>query len=329
MVWGGILTATGEIERGWQEHQWLYHPETETPAVAKFGGVLPQWDGSDPQGRTLLVYADQGVGDAIQYLRFVPILARRVNARVVVWVPGALGHLFETIPGVDEWRSSEDFTKASAGCWAIVPMGGIPARLGLTHTDATEMCPALDLPAARVADWKTWLGARKQSRLAVGLVWQGNIEHSHDIFRSIPRAYLAPLFDVAGVTWVSLQIPDARRSATETRLPFEAVDAAPRLRDWIETAAALRSLDVLITVDTGVAHLAGTLGVPTWLMLAHIPDPRWMLAGESTPWYPSIRLFRQPAVGDWGTVIERVRTEIQALVPGDALGLSAHLCGSK
>ncbi|MCB1735892.1 MAG: tetratricopeptide repeat protein [Gammaproteobacteria bacterium] len=308
---GDILIASGQTERGWQEHQWVYHPDADAPPVTAFGEVLPQWDGTDPQGRTLLVYADQGAGDAIQFLRFVPLLAQRVHARIVVWLPAAFRNLFETLPGVAEWRSSGAFREASTGCWAITPLGGLPARLGLTSADSTAMYPELVVPATRYADWNAWIDTKRDSAFAVGFVWHGNIRHGGDVFRSIPVAQLAPLADVKGVTWVSLQKADARRPRTEAKLPFTALDAAPGLVDWAETAAVLRNLDLLITVDTGVAHLAGALGVRTWLLLARIPDSRWMLEGASTPWYPSMRLFRQPAVGDWGAVIERVRNELR------------------
>lgn len=312
-VLGDMLMSVGRFQEAWREHEWRFHPRLRNLTVAGFDRHLPRWDGANLSGRTLLVYADQGVGDAIQDMRFVPKLANQIDARVVLNLPPTLMPLFRMTPGVDEWRSGPDVEAICAGCDVQIPLARLAAMRNLTLDDVGEHGLRFDVSGDRLADWRDWMTVRRAGSLAVGLVWLGNIAHGYDVFRSMMPSNLAPLESIPGVRFFSLQTPDERRPEADFSLPFPTVDAAPRLTTWADTAAALRALDLVITVDTGVAHLAGALGVSTWLLLAHVPDARWMLKGETTPWYPSLRLFRQPVVGDWASVVNEVRKALLAL----------------
>lgn len=248
----------------------------------------PQWRGEPIAGRTLLVHAEQGLGDTIQFSRYVP-LAAATGARVILEAQPALLPLLSRLPGVDRLIGFGDRVPPyDFHC----PMLSLPGVFGTT----LETIP----PAT--------LGRPARPPRRIGVAWRGNPTHSEDRRRSLSAEQMARCF--AGIEPVCLQ-----KDATSAELSsFERIDASSKLADFGETASVIAGLDLVVTVDTAVAHLAGSLGMPCWVLIGFAPDWRWMLGREDSPWYPSLRLFRQKQAGDWNTVLDRIR--ILLMPPG-------------
>ena len=297
-----LQMLTGDFKRGWKgrEARW------EIPALAQSYPRLPgpKWLGDqDIAGKTILVASDEGLGDAIQFVRYLPMLTAR-GAQVILVVQDALCPLFSGLDGVSlclPGSSGAQVPPFDFHC----PLSSLPLVFGTrleTIPAATSYLPAS--PAERMQRWEDRLGPRRRSR--VGLVWSGNPEHVNDHNRSIPFRMLASILD-AGAGFVSLQ-KDVRPGDRPAFLErADIFDAAPYLTDFCETAALISCLDLVISVDTSVAHLAGALGKPTWILLPYIPDYRWLLGRDDNPWYPTVRLFRQSGSREYGSVIGRVR----------------------
>jgi tetratricopeptide (TPR) repeat protein len=296
----------GNFEAGWlgREARWKVH-SVVYPKVSE-----PLWLGEGSvEGKTILVCADEGLGDSIQFARYVPMLAAR-GARVILAVNNALHPLLSALPGV-----AQIFSKSASVLPAFdmhCPISSLPLAFGTRLDTIPSEISYLPAPAAsRVQAWEDRLGPR--NRLRVGLVWSGNPNHGNDHNRSIPLRTLSRILDV-DATFVSLQ-KDARpddKGAPGERTAI--VDLTAHLTDFGETAALISCLDLVITVDTSVAHLAGALGRPTWILLPYMPDYRWLLNREDSPWYPTVRLFRQTETREYATVIDRVRGELLALI---------------
>ncbi len=296
------LLLAGDFAEGWRWHEcrrrvaglrWNYDRHA----------ALPQWrDGMDLAGRRVLVMAEQGRGDMIQFTRFIPALAR-IAASVVLELPRDLHPVFEGTPGLTRLI---DRDAAAADCDIACPLLSLPRALGL----ADDAFPA-PIAAARedhVAQWAAWIGA-PDGRRRIGLVVSGDARHPHDVRRSIPLALLRPILSLPHrFVLVQTEMRDADRDTRDTRDTLDGLRfPGAALTDFGDTAGLLANLDLLISVDTAAAHLAGSLGVPTWLLLAHAPDHRWLLGREDSPWYPSMRLFRQAEPGGWAGVVERIR----------------------
>jgi tetratricopeptide (TPR) repeat protein len=268
----------------------------------------PIWLGEDSiEGKTVLIGSDEGLGDAIQFARYVPALAAR-GARVVLVVQDPLCSLLSTLPGVSQCvpMSAAALPPVDVRC----PIMSLPFAFRTT-LDTIPPPVRLQPSADRVKAWDGRLGPR--DRLRVGLAWSGSPAHQNDDNRSLPLKLLTRLLDL-DATFVSLQRdprPDDKAVLLERT---DIVDLTADLTDFSETAALVSCLDLVITVDTSIAHLAGTMGCPTWIMLAHRPDWRWLLDRDDSPWYPSVRLFRQTTAGDYGGVVERMRGELAALI---------------
>ena len=264
---------------------------------------LPQWRPSvELAGRRVLLTAEQGSGDLIQHARFAPILARTAAA-VVLEMPWPLGAVFHTLPGIERVIGLDD---PAHGCDIACPLMSLPLFFG---ADAGMPPPYVTAPVDRLARWTAWLDRSPPGR-RIGLVCHGDPRHPRDRDRSIALAALAPLLDMPDVTFVLIQT-----EVRETdRAAFDAADnvrcPGAALTDYADTAALLSGLDLLISVDTSVAHLAGAMGLPVWTLLPYCPDYRWKLGRDDSPWYPSMRLYRQERPGGWGTVIQRVRNNL-------------------
>jgi tetratricopeptide (TPR) repeat protein len=261
---------------------------------------LPQWrPGTDLTGRRVLLTAEQGSGDLIQHARFAPILALTA-ASVVLEMPWPLAGLFRDLPGIERVIGLDE----SAGdCDIICPLLSLQLLFG---ADAGVMPPYITALPDRVARWTAWLD-RSPSERRIGLVCHGDPRHPRDRDRSVALAAFAPLLDMPDISFVLVQT-EVRSS---DRAAFEAAEdvrcPAAALTDYADTAALLSGLDLLISVDTSAAHLAGAMGLPVWTLLSYCPDYRWKLGRDDSPWYPSMRLFRQERPGEWGPVIERIR----------------------
>jgi tetratricopeptide (TPR) repeat protein len=277
----------------------------------------PQWHGEDPLGRRILLHAEQGAGDSIQFLRYVPLVAERAGT-VILEVPSNLVSLAATLRRggllIAQGQSLPEF---DCHC----PLLSLPRAFGTTRDSIPASIPYLGAPPDRIPSWRQRLPA--SGALRIGFAWAGNAVHRADRFRSMPLAALAPLFGVAGTQWYSLQV--GPRSADLSNGPKAIIDLSSALTDFGETAAAIANLDLVVSVDTAVAHLAGALGKPVWLMIPFAPDWRWFLHRDDSPWYPSMRLFRQTQPGDWPGVVMAIRKALGPPFTGiAALDRSAH-----
>jgi Flp pilus assembly protein TadD len=300
-VSGTIHLAQGDFARGWAGFAWrdrVHRAPVRPPGP-------PAWDGSPLNGRTLLVRPEQGLGDMLQFCRYVPEIK---GGRVVVAAPAPLLRLLRTLPGDAEIVSSE----ASVGPVDVVcSILDLPARFGTVLGSIPAAVPYLWADADAAARWQARLNTREGMR--IGLCWAGGIRYQHDRRRSIPVESLSPLATVEGVCWVSLQ----KGASKAPELPL--LDWTGELDDFADTAALVAALDLVITVDTAVAHLAGALGRPVWLLNRFGGDWRWLLDRNDSPWYPTLRQFRQPELHDWAGVIARIRSELTARVADKSL----------
>ena len=302
-----LQMMTGDFKRGLKgmEARW------EVPGLPISYPPLPgpKWlGGGEIANKTILVCADEGLGDAIQLVRYVPMLAAR-GARVVLVVQDALCPLFSRMEGVSQClpgSSGANLPPFDLHC----PLSSLPLIFGTRLESIPAAIPYLPAsPLERIQAWESRLGPRSRSR--VGLIWAGNPQHLNDRNRSIPFHLLTSLLD-ADATFVSLQKEVRLTDKAALLERTDIIDAAPYLTDFNETAALISCLDLVITVDTSVAHLSSALGKPTWILLPYLPDYRWLLDREDSPWYPSARLFRQSQSREYDTVVGRVRDALTA-----------------
>ncbi|RXT43425.1 hypothetical protein B5V03_22645 [Bradyrhizobium betae] len=296
---------TGDFESGWRGHQTrLKLPSAKYPRFPR-----PMWLGEDSvEGKTILVAADEGLGDTIHFVRYVPLLAKR-GARVLLVVQDPLHRLMSDLSGVSLCAPTSNLSTLpdfDMHC----PISSLPLAFGTRLDTIPADNPYLPSPPDRLVQaWDNRLGPR--TRLRVGLVWSGDPGHVNDLTRSIPLRTLSRILDV-DATFVSLQKAPRPSDAAVLRERHDIVDLTADLTDFTETAALIACLDLVITVDTSVAHLAGALGCPTWILLPWTPDYRWLLGRDDSPWYPSVRLFRQSETREYESVLDRVRDELRA-----------------
>ncbi|RKP45333.1 tetratricopeptide repeat protein [Pararobbsia silviterrae] len=298
----------GRYAEGWRRYESRI-PLDGAPVVerARYAGAR-RWNGEDLSGKTLLIVPEQGIGDTIQFSRFVPMVVQATRGRVVFAVNAPLFALFED--KAREWGPAGNLTlvthkDALPPCDYFVPLMSLPLILG-TRVETIPSAPRyLSAPERYRAKWQTALPDR--GRLRIGLAWAGNPNHVNDRNRSMPIRFLAPLVSDASVDWCVIQPGltefDQRSLATVPHV----LNAGPHLQDFGDTAALLDVLDVVVAVDTSVAHLAGALGRPLFLLLPWAAEWRWFHDRTDTPWYPSARLFRQPSLGDWEAVVDDVQ----------------------
>lgn len=313
-----LLLRQGDYAAGWAEYEWRWRSEALAGQRRPFR--QPLWDGTDLTGRTILVHAEQGMGDTIQFIRFLDHVLRAAPARVHLEAHGPLLPLLE--------RNTDP-----ARVTAIPRAPDFPGVGGLPDTDvqiplmslAGLFCPSLEAipartpylgaPEERRGPWAWRLrDAAPDARLRVGLVWAGRPQYHADAIRSMPLSALAPLAAVPGVALFSLQVGDAERQRMEVSFPV--IDLSDGLTSFAETAAAVEALDLIVAVDTAVAHLAGALGRPVWVLLPWNNDWRWLSGRDDSPWYPTARLFRQTRNGGWSGPAEAVARALRRLVDG-------------
>jgi tetratricopeptide (TPR) repeat protein len=295
--------ALGDFARGFAAYEWRWKVAALAPHRRAFR--QPPWLGTpDVAGRTILLHAEQGLGDTIQFARYAKTLARR-GATVVLEVAPPLKPLLCALDGAARVLAQGEALPAfDLHC----PLASLPLALKTELASIPADVPYLAAPAERVEKWRARVEALPRPRVA--LAWAGNAAHANDRNRSIALSRLAPLWSVAGLSFVSVQRElrevDAGVLARAPRL-FHLGD---ELADFADTAAVLALCDLVISVDSAAAHLAGAMARPVWILLPFAPDWRWMLARADSPWYPTAKLFRQPAIGDWESVVARVRSEL-------------------
>lgn len=305
--------ALGNYLNGFKEYDARFSAHVSGVTLVK--GLLPslQWDGSDISGKRILILHEQGLGDSLQFIRFALGLKDR-GAQVLVRVPPPLMRLFSRAPGVDAIFSDADPLPSYD---AFVYMMSLPARLDVRQAVEQDLfvAPYLSPDPQDVIAWGDRL--RHLSGFRVGLVWSGAPRKGFadavyvDQRRSLRLETLLPLAQTPGVSFVSVQKGDATQALLSLADQWSVLDLTDQLQDFADTAALLANLDLLITVDTSVAHLAGGMGVPVWVLNRFDADWRWLVGREDSPWYPSMRLFNQRQMGDWTEVIERVASALR------------------
>jgi tetratricopeptide (TPR) repeat protein/glycosyltransferase involved in cell wall biosynthesis len=295
------LLLTGDLTRGFAEYEWRWQTD-QAKKIQWLNFDRPIWDGSDLHGKTILIRCEQGLGDAIQFVRYAAILQQK-GGKVILSCYQELKRLFKQIPGIEQVAVRMD---ELPDFQVQVPLMSLPHILGTNLENIPANVPYLAAPSS----WQFSLNS--DSNFKVGIVWAGSSEHLKDFQRSSYLSYFLKFLDIPGVSFYSLQ----KEVSVADRILLNqtsAIDLSENLNDFADTAAVISQLDLVISIDTAVAHLAGALGKPVWILLCFVPDWRWMLQREDSPWYPTARLFRQEKSGDWDGVGDRVKIALQEL----------------
>jgi tetratricopeptide (TPR) repeat protein len=290
----------GDFERGWREYEWRWRSKHLLPRPFP----QPLWDGSSLKGRTILLHGEQGLGDVLQFVRYAP-LVKEHGGHVIVEVPPALMGVLASCPGIDR-LIGRGSTLPSFDVHA--PLMSLPRILGTTLTTIPAAVPYLWADGRLVEYWRGELA--KIDGFKVGIAWKGSARNPLDRYRSIPLACFEALARVEGVRLISLQKGEGCEQLRAVEGRFSIIDLGSRLDEaagpFMDTAAVMKNLDLVIACDSAIVHLAGALGVRAWAPLALSADWRWLLEREDSPWYPKVRLFRQRRLGDWDEVFGRM-----------------------
>lgn len=296
---GWNLLLIGDYERGWPEFEWRWKSSTYRDVLRR--SPERQWNGSDVDGRRFLLYSEGGLGDTLHFVRYVPLLAKR-GAKVILECQAELVSLLRKVEGVCEILSTGQPTPVFD---VICPTMSLPLNFGTTLQTIPAEVPYIAADPTRAKAWESKVPP-EPGRVRVGLVWAGNPKNKNDPTRSVGLARFAPLADAKHARFFSVQVGAGAAEASAPPPGMELADFSADLRDFGETAALIANLDLVISVDTSVVHLAGAMGKPIWVLIPFTPDWRWMLGREDCAWYPTMRLFRQRKLGDWEEVLGRV-----------------------
>jgi FkbM family methyltransferase len=299
-----VLLLQGDLERGWADYEWRW----KLASFATRKTDKPMWDGSPLEGRTVLLDSEQGLGDTIHFIRYAPLVRAR-GGKVIFACPKALARLLSGCAGIDQLVSQGEPVGEFD---TFTPLLSLPYILGTTLKNIPADVPYLTADKDLVERWRGELASIDGYK--VGIAWQGSPKNRTDRLRSMPLARFEPLARVPDMRLLSLQKGLGSEQIAALNGRFEVDDLASRLDldagPFMDTAAVLRHLDLVITCDSAIAHLAGALAVPVWIALPFSPDWRWMLGRDDTPWYPTARLFRQAKLGEWEPVFERMAEEL-------------------
>jgi hypothetical protein len=303
-----IWLRRGDFEAGWPEYEWRWKCRNFSP----FSGPQPRWDGSPLEGRTLLIQAEQGFGDTLQFVRYVP-LVRKLGGSVVVQVQPPLVRLLSGCPGIEPvaplGAPPPEFD-------LYTPLLSLPRIFGTTLSNIPAQESYLTADPALVDEWRQRLAGIEGFR--VGIAWQGNRGYMLEGMRSIPLEHFAALAAIPNVRLISLQRHAGTEQLATVRDRFPVVDLGPHVDaaagPFMDTAAIMKNLDLVVTSCTATPHLAGALRVPVWIALPVGSEWRWLIDREDSPWYPTMRVFRQRKVADWNEVFERIAAELAPLV---------------
>ncbi len=296
------MLTLGDFQSGWKEYEWRW----KCTAFAPFAPAddWPKWDGSPLDGKTVLLHAEQGFGDSIQFIRF-GLLLKKQNARVVFHCQSKLKRLLSKFEGIDDWVSVGEPTPP---CDVYASLLSLPGNLGTTLDTLPATVPYLNAEVPLVEYWRNELDAIQGFK--IGIAWQGNTGYHYDGQRSIPLSCFEPLAKIPGVRLISLQKGAGMEQISANSNRFEVLDFGSRIDfgedAFVDSAALITALDLVIGCDSAIVHLAGAIGATVWLPLAKVADWRWLLHREDSPWYPTIRLFRQTDMGDWVAVFDRI-----------------------
>ena len=300
------LLLAGDFEKGWEEYEWRLRLPELVP-LWPFAG-RPRWDGSPLEGKTILLYAEQGLGDAIQFVRFAPLVAER-GGRVILSCAASLMALFESVPGV---AALADWSKPAPAfdlCCSLLSLAGI---FRTTLATLPAQTPYLHADPERLRRWSARF-APDAARLKVGLVWATQSANKSAQSRSLDLEMLAPLASAGDVLFCSLQKGPGADHIAHAPAGMRIVDFGRELADFSDTAALIANLDLVISIDTAAAHLAGAMATPVWVLTDWPPEWRWLLGRDDSPWYPTMRLFRRAREETWQGVISRLAEALRTL----------------
>ncbi len=292
------LLAAGRFEEGWQEHEWRFR---KSNPVQLRHQQIPRWCGEPLSGKTILLHAEQGYGDSLQFIRYAPLLVQRGATVIVEGQDAIITPLLATVSGISATVSRGELLPLTPDFQ--VPMMSLASAIG-TDGWPPPSPPYLNPSTDRVALWRQRLSLL--SGLKVGIAWAGRPEHQNDANRSIPPELCAPLGQLEGISWISLQFGSDRPKS----IPVQFLDLADKVADFCDSAALVSALDLVLTVDSAVAHLAGAIGVPVWLLLPWNPDWRWMRDVRDSIWYPTMRIYRQASPDGWPALIDNLLTDL-------------------
>ena len=304
-----IYLARGQFKRGWEGYESRLHLKGQWKTFRRQRTSNKRWNGTPFPGKTLLVQDEQGLGDAFQFVRFLP-LVKAMGGTVVLETRQLLKEILGSAPGFDQIMNRIEAKKRSAEFDMTVPLMSLPYILDINLDSLPAATPYLHAEKECKQRWQQRL---QDDNLKVGLVWSGNLENLSLRHRSIELAELAPFLDVPGVSLYSLQYGATGKQLADIPDNMTVHDLGDEVADFAELAAATTNLDLVITVDTAMAHLAGALGCPTWVMISYPPDWRWLLDRDDSPWYPGMRLFRQEHSGRWGPVFLKLHKALSEL----------------
>ncbi|MBF0346513.1 MAG: tetratricopeptide repeat protein [Magnetococcales bacterium] len=303
-----IRLLQGDFALGWKKFEWRW----QSRDFRAHGHAQPLWDGTPQPNSSLLIHCEQGFGDSIQFIRYLPRVRTQVK-QIILLCPEPLVRLFRSLPGIDILNSRSD---SIPPCDCQAPLMSLPYLLQTTPGTIPCPIPYLHADPALMQSFHDRMGSR--DRLRIGLAWRGNPRQKNDGNRSMDFKTMARLFNIPGCTFFNLQ----KEADANDRLFFaegnHTFDFTDELIDFAATAALITQLDLIISVDTSVIHLAGALGRPGWVLLTAVPDWRWLLKRPDSPWYPSLRLIRQTATGDWEGVINTVEEKLKSVLSGNA-----------
>jgi hypothetical protein len=312
----------GDFDQGWPEYEWRWR----TAQVASRTFPEPRWDGGSLAGKTILLHAEQGLGDTIQFIRYAP-LVQRLGATVIVECQKPLQPLLTSCAGIDQLFGEGD---PLPECATQAPLLSLPGIFRTSLSSIPAAVPYLFAAPALIERWQEEL--RDVHGCRIGINWQGRPKPGHWRQRSIPLGQFAALAEIPGVRLIGLQKGAGREELTQAEEGFPVLDLGDEVDQaaapFMDTAAIMMNLDLVITSDTAAAHLAGSLGVPVWLALPWAPDWRWLLDRGDSPWYPTMRLFRQRQRGDWAGVFAELRQALcERLSSSTADGVNDRGCG--
>ena len=296
-----VLLVTGRFDEGWREYEWRWRQIGVQMRVYD----PPLWDGSDLAGKSIMLWSEQGLGDTIQFIRYVPMVRARGAGKIVVVTNRPIANLVRTVQGIDEvYVKGEPLPKTQSQC----PIVSLPLKFQTKPETIPARVPYISVDPQMVAWWRQRLSVSSDVK-NVGIAWAGSAVNKNDRNRSARLSDFSPLAGVANVRFINLQMGQPAKQLASPPAGLKIDDATADVRDFND-AALIAQLDLVITVDTSICHVAGALARPVWTLVPLVPDWRWLLDRDDTPWYPTMRLFRQTRRGDWSDAMARVREQL-------------------
>jgi len=309
-----VWLLAGNLKEGWQKYEW----RLRQPKYQFLQSRRNRWQGKEAPDKTLLVRAEQGLGDVIQFIRFLPLVKTRVG-RLLFECQPSLTRLFQNFSGIDQIYSRKaDLSPPDVPYDLDFPLLSLPGILGVTLDSIPARVPYILPEKNRVEEWKQRIPP-DPGQIKIGIVWAGHVGHKGNSKRSTSLFSWAPLAGIRSVTFFSLQVGEAAGEAQNPPPGMNLFDLTGSIEDFADTAAFIALLDMVVSVDTAVAHLAGAMGKPAWTLLPFTPDWRWLLGRKDTPWYPTMRLFRQRVPGDWKGVFGEVAKGLREVIDSGIL----------